>query len=174
MPERKPFFWQGAGRHKMSQLPSVRRGAGQISEQKNDPEKSGPQGREFYLQVLLSRGGDVPPERIDSLKTGVGRLAVADGDHGARHQQTIDGGHEAAKQGGGRRKAERSSLGHLVPLSRLSGSLSSTLSRHARCQQQSICLHGSIFRIATQHKGVDMASNKKAAGNRRPTGAGKV
>src|ERR1700757_3704985 len=31
MPERKPFFWQGAGRHKMSQLPPVRRAAGQIS-----------------------------------------------------------------------------------------------------------------------------------------------
>ena len=45
-----------------------------------------------------------------------GKVAVADRDLRASHQKAVDGGHEAAEQGGGRYEADGSSLGHFCPL----------------------------------------------------------
>ena len=46
-----------------------------------------------------------------------GEVAIAHCDTRRAHQQAVDRGHQAAEQGGGRREADSSSLGHLSPLS---------------------------------------------------------
>jgi hypothetical protein len=51
-----------------------------------------------------------------ALEPKIRQVTVADRDAGARHQQTIDGRHQAAEQGGGRREAESCSLGHVDSL----------------------------------------------------------
>src|SRR5882757_11478075 len=83
--------------------------------QKNDPGKPGSVGRLLEISTLgLAEVFRCSAFRLS--KPEIGNVAIADSDAGARHQQPIDRAHQPAEQSGGRREAERSSLGHLSPL----------------------------------------------------------
>lgn len=56
-------------------------------------------------------------------ETEIGEIAVADGDAAARGQKAVDGGHQAAEQGAGRKEADGCSLGHECPLSEVAEQL---------------------------------------------------
>ena len=50
----------------------------------------------------------------EPLQSEIGQVAIADGDESVRHQQAIDGDHQAGEQSGGRRVAEGGGLGAAV------------------------------------------------------------
>ena len=86
---------------KMSQLPSGR-GTGQ----KKGPGNPGP-----VWEETERRRASAPAKNRGS-ETEAWQVAVAGRDAGAGHQQPVDLRHQAAEQRGGRREAERSSVGH--------------------------------------------------------------
>jgi hypothetical protein len=91
--------------------------------QKKTPENRGlKSGRSFAGSARPCRGV-LRCSVFSNSETEIGKVAVAVGNLGVRHQQSVDGGHQSAKQRGGGPEADRNSLGHLVPLLRCSGSL---------------------------------------------------
>src|SRR6267378_6972384 len=77
----------------------------------------------------------------------IGKVPIAQRGTGRGHQRTVDGGHQAAEQGGGGREADGSSLGHCRPLSKARRIAASGLGRctYTRYQPQRGCLHSSIL-----------------------------
>jgi hypothetical protein len=97
--------------------------------QKRTPAKSGSSG-EVGMQVRSNRGDQVALQPLGRSETGIGQVAVADGDASACHQQSVDSGHEAAEHCGGRREAKGGGLGHSGSHLRHSGSLHLRLIRN--------------------------------------------
>ena len=89
----------------------------QSFEQKKDPGKPGSQSGRIACGFNTALAGVFRGGAFRSSETEVGEVTVADSKVGARHQQTIDGGHKPAKKrGGGGREAERHCFGHCCPL----------------------------------------------------------
>ena len=64
------------------------------------------------MQAQNSAAAEVALQRVKGSEAEIRKIAVAVRGAGARHQQTIDGGHQAAEESGGRHDAESSSFGH--------------------------------------------------------------
>src|SRR5258706_7127362 len=86
---------------------------------KNGPENRGHSSK-VLVRTVLQRKKRRPQKpciyRVSEAE--IGKVPIAQGGAGRGHQQTIDGGHQAAKQGGGGREADGGSLGHCRPLSK--------------------------------------------------------
>ena len=83
----------------------------------------------------------------------MGQVAVAGRDLRAAHQETIDGGHQAAEQGAGGQEADGCSLGHFCSLFSGADQLRIVIwaqIMYTRCQNQLTCLHSSNYLFATQ------------------------
>jgi hypothetical protein len=108
---------------------------------------------------------------FQSSETEIGKVAVADGNPGACHQQAIDSRHQVAKQRGGRREAERSGFGHLVPLLLYSGSLRCSLRSKLGIPDTTnnpfVCI-AAFYLLHCSMIASGGGPNKRAAGNRRP------
>ncbi len=142
------------------------------------PRKPGP-----FVQSIIARGPQRKKHRSQkpcickASEAEIGKIAIAQRGAGRGHQQTVDRGHQAAKQGGGGRKPDRSSLGHCGPLFQIAAQhcISWGLSTYTRCQLQRVCLHSSNLSFATQHsvgncalRPAKQAIKREAAGKRRP------
>src|SRR5437762_3281228 len=60
---------------------------------------------------------------LQASKPEIGQVAVARGDAGAAHEQTIDRGNQAAEYGAGRRESRGNSIGHLVTSRKAAGGM---------------------------------------------------
>ena len=87
------------------------------------------------------------------LQAEAGQIALVAGDLGARHQEAVDGGHEAGEQRGGGRERDGGGLGHLNPfLETVSDAVS--FRRAIYVYQMPVSMHAiawqhSLSRIAT-------------------------
>src|SRR6202022_2146652 len=100
-----------------------------------------------------------PGLRLTVSKSETGEVAIARRDPGAGHQQAVDRGHQAGEQAVGGCEADGSSLGHWGSLSE-GGERPVVIweqSTYTRCQQQCVCLHGSISYFAVQQIGRNLA-----------------
>ena len=86
--------------------------------------KNGPEIRGHWSKVLVhgpaQRKKTTASETVhlQASKAEIGKVPIAQRGAGRGHQRTVDGGHQAAKQGGGGREAGGGSLGHCRPLSK--------------------------------------------------------
>src|SRR5258706_16107580 len=86
--------------------------------------KNGPEIRGHWSKVLVhgpaQRKKTTASETVhlQASEAEIGKVPIAQRGTGRGHQRTVDGGHQAAEQGGGGREADGSSLGHCRPLSK--------------------------------------------------------
>src|SRR5260370_23312796 len=122
---------------------------------KNGPENRGHSSKVLTKPPVAQKARLSETLHLQASEAEIGEIAVAHSHAGARHQQAVDSGHQAAEHGSGGREADGSSFGHCRPLFRSAADCRVMIweqSTYTRCQQQSICLHGSILSFAMQHK----------------------
>ena len=105
----------------------------------NDPTDLAAAGEEAKAET---------PRTLDSqaLDAEAGQVAIADRNLRALHEKAVDGGQQAAEQGGRGREGDGGSLGHCCPLFCVAEQFRFVVwgqSMYTRCQSQQTCLHSS-------------------------------
>jgi len=105
------------------------------------------------------------------LEPDVGKIAVADCDPGARHQQAVDRGHQAAEQGVGGGQAKRSGIGHFCPLK--DRAAVRCVLRDKLCIPDTrgnrfVCIAALVSLQCSKNGVIGDSNREKAAGTRRP------
>src|SRR5260370_33790388 len=83
---------------------------------KNGPENRGHSSKVLTRPPVAQKARLSETLHLQASEAEIGEIAVAHSHAGARHQQAVDSGHQAAEHGSGRREAVGSSFGPCRPL----------------------------------------------------------